>query len=906
MRVSKLEVFGFKSFVEKFVLEFDKDLICIVGPNGCGKSNIVDAIRWVLGETHAKQLRGGTLEDLIFNGSESRRAMGMAEVTLTIRPSEGWSNNKALYQSIENVKEESSEESEQSSQDSPNAFIDMPELYSASELQFTRRLYRSGESEFFINKVPCRLRDMVEVYRLLGVTARGLSIVQQGQIGELISKKPIERRELIEEAAGISGFRTRIESAQRRLLKTKDNLLRVSDIILEVEKQVRSLKRQAQRARSRQELKQNIKENERKLFVFKYKEFNSSQESRQNELNTLNASISSFKSNLSLNDAKQGEYRAQLHELDVSLVSLRQTREQLYRKISDKRDRLHNCELEIAKTRSALETLTSSLQAVIEREKLYLNQEQTLSASVAEIEKQVLELQNIETASSAELESLQKEVKESFKNNKLESHLEKNKELVSSINSEIKTVIADLTSSIELVDSSKYDLLRDKIVEVKNNSEGLLVKNEAILSLQQELMSLAANETSDDLLTKERSLQDEYRKAQITHAKELTKLNSIKDRIENAKLELKQASLLKESSNESKLKLEDKLFDLENDLNQIKISSDTEDEANIEYELELLDQRLAELENKRTSLTKELSDEMYGVTETRKELDELSSKESELKLSFERSKIELNMALESLQNKYGQEQDLPNQAELDTVLFEVGTDEFKSEYNSISTETNKLLKRLEREGEVDQESIALFEQENERLQTMLSEKQDLEKAVATLEKTIYQLKTVSKQRFLETFSVVSNKFKELIPRLFGGGSGQMNLINPEDALTSGVELSVRPPGKKITTMELLSGGEKALVATAVLISVFLYKPGPLCVLDEVDAPLDDANLERFLNLIREISDRTQFLMISHNKISMATADRLIGVTMQEKGMSTALSVDFSEAEAQIEKMIANA
>ncbi len=267
MRVSRLEIFGFKSFVERFVLNFDRNMIGIVGPNGCGKSNVVDSLRWVLGETHAKHLRGTVLDDLIFNGSESRRPLGMAEVSITVRPSEGW--EEMVPESI-NLAEEpaadiaraATESGEAAAPDAaeagsetaaalsiaspaeeqiaaqynprPAIFSEVPGLLGASEIQFTRRLYRSGESEFFINRVPCRLRDMIDIYRLIGLGARGLSIVQQGEIGQLISKKPVERRELLEEAAGISGFRTRMEAAQRKLEKTYENMARLKDIILEV------------------------------------------------------------------------------------------------------------------------------------------------------------------------------------------------------------------------------------------------------------------------------------------------------------------------------------------------------------------------------------------------------------------------------------------------------------------------------------------------------------------------------------------------------------------------------------------------------------------------------------------------------------------------------------------------
>jgi chromosome segregation protein len=221
-------------------------------------------------------------------------------------------------------------------------------------------------------------------------------------------------------------------------------------------------------------------------------------------------------------------------------------------------------------------------------------------------------------------------------------------------------------------------------------------------------------------------------------------------------------------------------------------------------------------------------------------------------------------------------------------------------------EAGKIRRRIEREGDVDPQSIELYGQEDARLKDMKTQLADLEEASAILERTVRQLKEVSRSRFLETFKAVSEKFSELVPRLFGGGAGHLELIHPEDPLESGVEIFVRPPGKKISNMELLSGGEKALVAVSVLISMFLHRPSPICVLDEVDAPLDEGNLERYLNLISEISAQTQFLIITHNKRSMAQAQRLVGITMQERGISTALSVSLEDSEGQIDRWIANA
>ena len=277
----------------------------------------------------------------------------------------------------------------------------------------------------------------------------------------------------------------------------------------------------------------------------------------------------------------------------------------------------------------------------------------------------------------------------------------------------------------------------------------------------------------------------------------------------------------------------------------------------------------------------------------------------ELELSEQKLELERNMLFEDIERRYGEEIQAPTKSDMEKIVAQ-SKEDLDSRQKELKESIQTLGRKLEREGEVDPSAIAEYEQESERLEEMKSQYQDLENAAQLLDQTIARLKKISKNRFLETFSDVSRRFAELLPRLFGGGSGRMELINPEDPLLSGVEMVVRPPGKTLKTMDLLSGGEKALAATAVLMAVFLHKPAPICVLDEVDAPLDDANLERFLNLITENRDKAQFLLITHNKMSMNSVDKLIGITMEEKGVSSAYSISLEQAEQQIEQWVANA
>ena len=318
----------------------------------------------------------------------------------------------------------------------------------------------------------------------------------------------------------------------------------------------------------------------------------------------------------------------------------------------------------------------------------------------------------------------------------------------------------------------------------------------------------------------------------------------------------------------------------------------------LEFSYAHLTEEIKSIDSKRSALAQEISHRTNETESRRREVDRLVQQENNLKVAVERYKIETQMLEEEVIRLYGEGTELPqvdvsNTSELDRLIRES------------EAEAGKLRAQIEREGEVDPQSIEMAETEQVRFDELNVQLKDLEQATDILSSTIKRLKEISRERFISTFHGVSTKYEELIPRLFGGGGGQMTLVNPEDPLSSGVEITVRPPGKKLRSLELMSGGEKALCATAILMAMFLNHPSPICVLDEVDAPLDDANLERFLDLIREISKDTQFLMITHNKLSMQAVGRLIGITMQESGVSTALTVSLEEIGDQVEQWAAN-
>ena len=1180
MQITRLEIFGFKSFVDRFVLNLDRKLVGIVGPNGCGKSNIVDALRWVLGETNARQLRGGVLEDLIFNGSDVRRPLGMCEVSVTLsRNSKGLTHNLTVItggkgEAVEEEgectmydvqcttdDEEAEGEDDKRGQEAneilTSRIANIPGLFDATEVQLTRRLYRSGESEYFINKIPCRLADMVEFYRLVGLGARGLSIVQQGQITQIISKKPIERRELLEEAAGISGFRARIEIAQRKLEKTAQNLLRITDVVTEVEKQVRSLKRQANRAEQRAELKSRLKELE--FFTFKAETAKLVIEGReyQNHISSLDAEIEEVQNDLLVLSAESERIRADLHTSDVEIVQLRTQNDALLQKINTEKQKETQIKIDVARVaeqiasgrwqleklkyrRSAISeeisqgesNLTSFVQGleqlgnkrveveqklnqvsndsndettdavlsahqevireVTERSEKFSNvtdelgqaendfavlrktykdnrskreakqlqlarmesEISTLNVQLDEMASVVAKYLDINTANEAHAKmtdggkvllagiAVPEEYQAALSailgekanflvhNNpkiyaeKYSLHMSQNKKpaklgvlngeyqnsqsgVVSLTQDElnvapsakplldilqiennflniIKTflgsaiVVDSLTEAIALqefrragaVERQGETLFVTKAGEVVTDwgwftteGQGLALsftrrikeRSHEAAVLAEEIAFLDAVLSANDgeikaLDAKIRELKA-YREQSIECQRELNNLlnqaRQIEKQSQEKKFEAERAvqgelrrvmseiSSLESKSEYERKKLESlaqeqlKLGDeetelsqrvenlqyensrLEDKLNEFKLTHEGAESEFMQLQAQFHTQqgKIKELENHRGFMVSALAAKTQDADEHRKNSNALSKKQNELKLALEKDNLALSMLREEIERYYPSQIDAEqNDVEhsrtftLDEALAfmqeeTAGTQaDIQSRVDDAKKEKQQIRSRIEREGEVDSSTIELYKTEKERLDGMLQQSRDLEGAKKTLEDTIKKLKEISKEQFLKTFEFVSKKFEEIIPQLFGGGSGYLSMINPEDPLASGVEISVRPPGKKLKSLDLMSGGEKALSAIALLFSVFLYKPNPICVLDEVDAPLDDANLDRFLSMIREISKETQFLLITHNKQTMLAADRLIGITMQEKGVSTALSVGLDQAD----------
>lgn len=1161
MRVTRLEVFGFKSFMDRLILPLEQGITGVVGPNGCGKSNIVDAIRWILGETRASSLRGDVLEDIIFNGTEKLRPLGLAEVSLTLRSSEkdffadllaptleGDSTTQELLSQLEEStkqleeasfeeeefvndkqheinqeqfagseqecdrprltviqgslsksdsqvldngvdssaaisdidpldttnKEEATKEAQTKKRKNANALSFLAKfswLRSANEVQVTRRVYRSGESEFFMNRVPCRLKDIKDLFRALGLSARAYTVVAQGEVSRIVTSRPEERRLIVEEAAGVVGFRDKIAAARRRLEETDINLSRIDDVIGEVSRQVSQLKKQAQRARDRQALKDEIARLEKLLYLDASSTNNEKRLELKRKREEADQKESGAEAELYRIQSEEGEVRASLLRVDVEGDEVRSRIDAIREEINNR-----------ARQRSAGESRLSELRAfqtASEGEKTHLSerievlnerremtqaeisrltsQEEIISDSIAELERRSLDAEIQRVASELEahrqvlkerdavirqvrdefsrsqgiLQQIEEQILASSPVTQLKETLALNdgeflssfgekvevlanyirveprfsralqavlkekaeylvspdpfsiakafaqhtKELASSNRSQLglgvfgecnqsqegisnaikdelsKTSFSELRTCIEC-DGASASIIQTLTAGVyvapdldsaivwfeKVNSLDIQANCITIVTLAGEVVTqnsfssfnldggmiqlktkldemrllCASLQDRNDLLNEERSVTlssiegCEVRQAELLRENqklqsELRALTqeqaSVRGRLQSEQRVTSQIQEDLESTSRGISLLVERLGSLRSEEMRIidELSSLVSvDESSMKEELQSLRDEHARLDKIRREGYEKLSGVAELLDTKRKALDSARADVSHLLLEEQKLILEEATLRDKFLTEFGEE--ILLEIESVTSLNDRLNENDKQEHRA---EVLRLRAKILREGEVDASSIERYEEENDRLTNLTTQRHDLKGAADTLQRTIDLLTETSKERFVKTFQAVRKNFAVLMPRLFGGGKADLELTDPANPLECGIDVIVRPPGKKLRSIDLLSGGEKALCAIALIFAMFLERPSPLCVLDEVDAPLDEANLVRLLAVIKEMCMKTQFIMITHNKKSMTVSDSLIGVTMQEPGASKVISVSLQEAYSQV-------
>ncbi len=1173
MKIKRLDIVGFKSFVDKTSLDFQQEVTAVVGPNGCGKSNIVDAIRWVMGEQSPKNLRGKNMEDVIFGGSESRKPLGMAEVSLVFSAEDGRVPAKYL---------------------------------NYSEIQITRRLYRNGDSEYLLNKTPCRLLDIAELFMDTGAGARAYSIIEQGKIGMILHSKPEERRFLIEEAAGVVKYKTRKQIALKKIEVTRQNLLRIGDIVSEIKRQLNALQRQAKKAEKFREYREELKEIDLLFIARGYQETEKEKIRCEEDLGRKNIALESVtvemenvelaleekkiallekekslaagqeeiyrikgdtrnvenrlefqKKELQNLDRHLGRFaeetyslRKQLIDAEAELKGLEEFRQTYSSDMEEEERNLLEAERELEdftvherSMASRLEEIRRELLSILSEIAQFNNQHANAAKRLEALEESVgrnnreitayreklveagIKTDELEVARHAlagrkeeiteELNSLrtrENQLKERFEEvnkkllekreqlNKKESRLHSLQELEAQFagygqgirslfltdrfKGFFKGVLADFVEIEEdyelaletvLAESLQYvicnneedalsavsylkeasggrcgfivqGVMTDTAMQTVDGLERLLDKvtvcgdyrtifdslldnvliaedlssayamsrkyprlvfvtphgdlvngggiihggstegaQQGLVHKKREIKVLTAEVTGlSEELKKLESLGKQLREElaeinennmelrQSLHQTEIDHINIDKDLlrareecqrieerivikgIEDDQLMEEKESLGKEMTysdqqrttrNFRKAELEKEVEELQEVLRQKKLEMDkardlvtslkvrsaalreklesnlraikrvegrvkelgpkiinqkTEiekgetDRENLVSAIALSEESLKgllakhlETESLFASVRVNYESEAGEVQEVELKLKELRGKAEETRkflaeksLKFSELSMHLRHMEDSLLDKY--------RTEISSILpvyADVDCDE--NEKRGRQAELQKLVDDM---GEVNLMAIEEFRELEERYGFLSSQKGDLDESLQGLQQAIQRINRTTRKRFLETFLKINEKFQEVFPRLFCGGKADLRLTNEEDLLETGIDIIIQPPGKKLQNISLLSGGEKALTAVALMFSIFLIKPTPFCLLDEVDAPLDEANIRRFSEMIREMGKTSQFIMITHNKTTMSCADCLYGVTMEEPGVSKLVSV----------------
>ncbi len=856
MEFKKIHLNGFKSFAEKTNFLIEDGLTGIVGPNGCGKSNIVESLRWCMGETSAKSMRGSGMEDVIFSGTSNKPSKNIAEVSINLS-----NNNK----------------------DGPHQYNEL------DEIEIKRKIEKDKGSKFYINNKEVRAKDAQMFFADLSTGAHSPSIISQGRIGALVTAKPSDRRAILEEAAGIAGLHVRRHEAELRLGAAENNLKRADELRRQQEKQLASLQKQAEEAAKYKSISEEIRKVEAGLYYIKLKEID--QEIKiENEINVEA-------------DDKVKDFNNKLEELEKTIkievekvTPVREKNIENLSKIQRLNLELKGLDEENERIKEEIKSIKNTLTVIdedIDREKSIVIDANSNEKRLKEEKNQLIEIDSkyyeTEKLSNNDLD----EAKSKLKNEQermdslLESFnlefLQKNIEIVSSIN-------LQLDKAKNLISEGKDQEAISELEECKTNLSFMNMKMKEI-----DNDNLISNLSSKNELIKE--MQDNYAESYSKNQnikKESVKRNErikiIDQEIESWKNLLNNSEKMSIELTERKNKQNLKLIELEKQPQtqaekKGQISENLRISENEKNENEIL---IKQIDEKIINLRNELNSTKENSIETRERkassgatIDGLNKRRNDL---LDRVMSELNL----------KEDDLLEFSNLEKE------DEFP---DAVAQEELLDKKKREREklGSVNliaDEETTKYEDE---IKKMEKDRQDLVTAIIKLKESITELNQKGRERLLEAFEKVNRKFNEVYTKLFNGGSAKLELVDSDDPLDAGLEMLVSPPGKRLQSITLLSGGEQALTALSLIFAVFLTNPAPICVLDEVDAPLDDANVTRFCNLLSELTKitSTRFIIVTHHALTMSKMNRLYGVTMPEKGISQLVAVDLQKAEGMV-------
>jgi len=797
MEFKKIQLNGFKSFAETTTFVIDEGLTGIVGPNGCGKSNIVESFRWCMGETSAKSMRGSGMEDVIFSGTSNKPSKNIAEVSIILTNKN--KDGPIQYKNLDNI-------------------------------EIRRKIEKDKGSKFYINDKEARAKDAQMFFADLSTGAHSPSIISQGRIGALVTAKPTDRRAVLEEAAGIAGLHVRRHEAELRLDAAENNLKRADELRKQQEKQLLNLQKQAEEATKYKLISEEIKKIEAGLYFLRLKDIdheinleNEINKEAENEVKNFNEKLEEIEKKIKIETDKVNPIR----EKNIENLS----------KIQRLNLELKNIDEESERIKSEIENIKNSLKTIdddIDREKSIVIDANSNEKRLKEEKHELIEIDSkyyeTEKQSNEDLDTTK---------NKLKVEIDKVKELINAQkNDEAITALDNCKIIIE-----EYADSYSKNQSVKKES---IKRNERIKIIEKEI------ESWKNLLTNSEKM-----------------INELNDR------KKKQINKLEELENQPQSQAEKK-----GQISESLRLSEKEKNDN-EVIIEEIDSKIIELRNELDS-TKESSIEIRErKASSSATVEGLNKRRNDL---LERIDTELNLNEKN--------------------IFEFSNLEKEEEFPDAVAQEELLDQKKRQREKLGSVNLRADEETNKyevEIKKMEKDRQDLVQAITKLKDSINELNQKGRERLLEAFEKVNRKFNEVYTKLFNGGNAKLELVDADDPLEAGLEMLVSPPGKRLQSITLLSGGEQALTALSLIFAVFLTNPSPICVLDEVDAPLDDANVTRFCSLLKELTKITQtrFIIVTHHALTMSKMNKLYGVTMPEKGISQLVAVDLQKAEIMV-------
>ncbi len=924
MFLKRIELLGFKSFADRTQIDFTDGITALLGPNGCGKSNIVDSIKWVLGEQSTRNMRAEKMEDVIFNGTENRKALNVAEVTLIV------SNE-------ENVLD-----------------LDLPEI------SIKRRLYRTGESEYYVNNTQVKLKELREIFYDTGIGKSAYSIMEQGKIDQVLSNKPEERRSLFEEAAGITRYKMKGHEAERRLERTKENMVQVENILTEVRKNYETLKKQSEKTLQYRELREGLFSIEIDIQLLKYRTLQENFEKKDElyrkvsekkiklskQIETLNGNLASNLDEVNSMESQLIEDQKKLYGIDLEkdnqynrikllkdqnkeiesqivllkqkekdingkVESLRQEEEEKKRKLQEYRDQLKDVENNILNFQKSIQTSENRIaenSAVIAKQEENIRQWEDKQESLQE---------HLRTLTDDIVHQLDTGLKESGMS------LKQRSDLKDKIQETLDSVLIQLDGKLSLwEDAGRVGIKKDdteiwdsgvrSLQEIRKTMGGLKEQIIRYTSLEPDFLNdfLAPqgiitqkreiDEQLEDLKNNLKKARDtiyrcsnenseldrkiqEFRKTleelRVNQARMATQVSAIEDNLKSLAVEKNGFDEMLRQNLEEISRLEKKIAET------VKSVSDAENALNkLEENKQALQKSLKELETSIQSRNKD-------VTGKEGELKQKNSELQDLLLTLEKHALEkehIQQEIEELCQNFRDN----NASDISKYLDRIPEiHQTRQELREKQSGTKDKIKSL---GQVNLMAPEEFIEVKERYDFLTTQLSDLEQAKENLLQVTSEIQKESAQLFVKTYNEIKNHFHEIFRRMFGGGRAELKLVDPDNVLESGIEIYAQPPGKKLENISLLSGGERSLTAVALLFATYVVKPSPFCILDEIDAALDDANIQRFVNVLIEFGSKSQFIVITHNKKTVTGAKTLLGITMQESGVSKLLAMKIGE------------